>query len=350
MRVWGLSVPALAVACVLVSLAAAAPADASIIFFIRDATIWAPNHDGTGARQVTTDGTAAVPYDFVSSAKSGTAPPLEFHRGGNSAGQFGTINPDGTGLTVNPYNASMDAFNSFFTRLDDTGDRVTWPDESDCCGFRDWFAGAVGTDGSAPQVIYFDPDTATMAANDVAFGDPQGTALLFTDVGTNYTVGANSDEPCGGTDNLSTVLVLGTPPPSGQTSWPGPTAVYCQDNVAFETPALRPDGQLIAAEAFQVSSGSDAGGIVTMAIGAGVTGGSAQTPTTQVTPFGAGDTLPDFSPDGTQIVFQRGADTVYTVAAGGGAPTEILTDASIPAWSPYTLPSLGGGTGGTGGG
>ncbi|MGH3267237.1 MAG: hypothetical protein ACRDNS_35240, partial [Trebonia sp.] len=286
-----------------VALAAVSPADASSIFFVRDSNIWVANPDGSGAKQVTTDGTAAVPYDFVSSAKSGTAPPLAFHRGGNSAGQFGTLSPDGTGETVNPYNADMPAFNSFFTRLDDAGDRVTWGNESDCCGFRDWYAGAVGVDGSSPQLIYFSPVLATMDARDVSFGDPQGSSLLFTDVGTNYTVGAAKDALCAGTDNLSDVLVLETPPPSGQTTGPGPTAVYCQDNVFFEAPALRPDGQLIAAEADPASAGSS-GGIVTMAIGAGVTSGSGQTPATQVTPPDSGDTLPDFSPDGTQIVFQ----------------------------------------------
>ncbi|MGH2888808.1 MAG: TolB family protein, partial [Solirubrobacteraceae bacterium] len=345
----GARVAIVALLVALASLTAVSGAAASSIFFIRDANIWVANPDGSGAKPVTADGTSAAPYDFVSSAKHGTTPPLAFHRGGNAAGQFGTLNPDGTGVTVNPYNASMTAFNSFFTRLDDAGDRVTWGYESDCCGFRDWYAGAVGVDGSSPQLIYFSGAWATMDARQVTFGDPQGSSLLFTDVGTNYTVGAANDDPCGGTDNLSDVLVLETPPPSGQTSGPGPTAVYCQDNVFFEAPALRPDGQLIAAEADPATAGSS-GGIVTMAIGAGVASGSAQTPTTQVTPPDSGDSLPDFSPDGTQIAFQRGASTIWTVPAGGGTPVQILTDASIPAWSPYTLPAPGGGTSGGGGG
>lgn len=342
------TVVALLVAMFVAALGGAGSARASSIFFLRGANIWVANPDGSGAKQVSTDGTSDVPYDFVSSAKNGTAPLLAFHRGGDSASQFGTLNPDGTGETVNPYNASMDVHSSYFTRLDDAGDRLTWGEESDCCGFRDWYAGAVAILGSSPQLIYISPYIATMDARDVTFGDPQGSSLLFTDVGTNYSVDAAHDSPCGGSDNLSDVLVLQTPPPSGQTSGPDPAAVYCQDNTFFEGPALRPDGQLIAAEAYSNTVGSS-GQIVTIPIGGGVTGGTDQTPTAQVTPPDSGDSLPDFSPDGTQIVFQRGADMIYTVPAGGGAATEILTDASVPAWSPYTLPSTTG-SGGSGSG
>src|SRR5947209_5874176 len=134
---------ALPLAVVLASgLAAAQPADASSVFFLRSNNIWVANPDGSGANQVTTDGTASNAYDFVSAAK--TANVVAFHRGGNSASQFGTLNADGSRLTVNPYNSSMQVDNQFFTRLDNAGDRVTWPDKCSCSGLN-YYAGAVGT-------------------------------------------------------------------------------------------------------------------------------------------------------------------------------------------------------------
>jgi hypothetical protein len=58
------------------SLAAAGSADASSIFFLRGGNIWVASPPGSGAKQVTTDGS----YDFVSSAKVGSAPPLAFSK------------------------------------------------------------------------------------------------------------------------------------------------------------------------------------------------------------------------------------------------------------------------------
>lgn len=323
----------------------AAPAQASTIFFVRDSNIWVANPDGSGAKPITTDGSAASPYDFVSSAKQGTMPLLAFHRGGDSTSEFGTLHPDGTDVVVNPDNANMRERLSSFTRLDDAGDRVTWG-QAHSSGV--WFADAVGVDGSSPQEIFRTPGggaiSAPMDARDVTFGNPAGSSLLYTDIGGFY--GFNSDDICNGDVSLTDVLVLRTPPPPGQDFGPDPTAVYCQDNIIFEGPALRPDGQLIAAEADPDAAGSS-GGIVTMAIGAGVTSATDQTPTIQITPPDSGDSLPDFSPDGAQIAFQRGASTIDTVPAGGGTPTQILTDAAVPAWSPYTLPIEDGGSGGT---
>jgi hypothetical protein len=326
-----LTVPFLALVVALAAGASCASASASSIFFIRASNIWVANADGSGAKPVTTDGS----YDFVSSAKQGSAPPLAFHRGG-TANQFGTINPDGSGETVNPYNASMQSDGRSFTRLDDAGDRVTWPQKCSCSGLN-FFAAAVATNGSAPQEIY---NLGTMDAQEVTFGDPTGASLLFTDTGDNYRFGGNP--PCSGSDDFADVLVLQTPPPPGSNSGPAATAVYCENSTILRGPALRPDGQLIAAESQSASVGSS-GAIVTIPVGGGVTTSTGQSPLIQITPPNSGDSLPDFSPDGTEIAFQGPGETIDTVPAAGGAPKQILTDATVPAWSPYSLPAGGGG-------
>src|SRR5579864_8463694 len=85
-----------------VALAAAATAQASSIFFIRSGEIWVANPDGSSGKQVTTDG-GSMPYIWVSAAK-GTSTKLAYLRDNEAATprqEFGTLNPDGTGSTVN---------------------------------------------------------------------------------------------------------------------------------------------------------------------------------------------------------------------------------------------------------
>jgi hypothetical protein len=53
-------------------LVAAAPAAADSIVYLKDANVWLANPDGSGAYQVTTDGTAAHPYRSPSQADDGT--------------------------------------------------------------------------------------------------------------------------------------------------------------------------------------------------------------------------------------------------------------------------------------
>jgi hypothetical protein len=322
----------------IVLLLGAGSAHASSIFFLRDYNIWVANPDGSDAQQVTTDGTASDPYDFVSSAKTGTAPPIGFHRGGNSASEFGTMNPNGTDETVNPYNSNMTVDSQFFTRLDDAGDRMTWASKSDTSS-TDYYAGVVGTNGSSPAVI---SNNLSMDARDVTFGDTAGDTLLFTDTGGHYNIGGDDNPPCDGTDYYLDILVV-------QTYGSNPTAFYCENDTFLQEPALSPNGEVIAATAESGAANSNTQ-IVTIPISGAVTNDTDQSPMTQITPANSGDTLPDFSPDGSEIVFQGPNDTIYTVPTSGGTPTEILTNADVPAWSPYTLASSGGGSGGGGSG
>ena len=271
--------------------AAAGAAQASSIFFLRAGNIWVANPDGSGAKQVTTDGG----YDFVSAAKTSNV--LAFHRGGNSGSEYGTLNVDGSGLTANPYNSNMPVDNQFFMSR-----------------------------SAIPRARRFCSDT-----------------------GSNYTIGGQP--PCRGTDTFTDVLVAQTPLPSGSTgSSPPPSAVYCQNSTFLAAPTLSPRGQLIAATAESDASSSTTQ-IVTIPVSGGVSNASSQSPVTQITPANSGDTLPDLSPDVSQIAFQGPNNTIEIVPTGGGTPTPILANAATPAWSPYTLPSNGNGnTNGNGNG
>jgi hypothetical protein len=306
-------------------LSVAVSAQASSIFFLRAGNIWVANPDGSGARQVTRDGG----YDFVSSAK--TTNVIAFHRGGNDASEYGTLDANGTGRTINPY-SSFSVDNQFYTRLNNAGTRMTFAyKQHSAAVFYD--AGSVGVDGSSPQLIYRQPGD-PMGAMNVTFGDPAGNTLLFTDFGENYQF-SGSATPCSGTDDISALLVVQTP---GQDA----ADIYCRNDTLLADPALSPSGQLIAAAAEPVS---DSGyHIVTMPIGGDVGSATDQTTFKDITPASSGDSLPDFSPDSSQIVFQGPNNTVYVVSASGGTPRLILSNASVPAWSPYTLPGGGGGS------
>jgi hypothetical protein len=161
----------------------------------------------------------------------------------------------------------------------------------------------------------------------VTFGDPAGDSYVYTDLGDLYQVPQNSgNQPCtttaGGqtdqTDANLDILVLQSPVPIVPSGFTGQQ--YTQ-------------GQYTS---INTASSDSAGGIFVMSkANAGVRTDTAQSPITQVTPESAGDSLPDFSPDGTKLAFQGPNHTIYTVPVGGGTPTPILTNASVPAWSPY---------------
>jgi hypothetical protein len=337
------------VAAILVSIALPTLAGADSIAFIRANNVWIANADGSGAVQLTTDGTAAAPYLHISSAKVGAAPPIAYLRY-DASGSFvyGTVHPDGSGNAPNPYTASMPGFtqgDDHELSIDAAGDRVAWSRATDI-GFGETFSPhAVGLDGSAPTEV----SRGTTAYN-TTFGDPAGGSLLFDDaIGYDYSDGNNE---ANGWPPAPAICSAGVGPQGLVRQVPvphdgalaAPLAYYCAGgNVSLFEPALSPDGQAIAVQALLAPGASAnpsfASGAPRIAIfpAAAAASGESATPLTLLTPDGLAAAYPDFSPDGSRVAFS-GPDGVYVVPAAGGAAAKILGEAVNPAWSPYTLP------------
>ena len=342
---WGLRGAVRAFVLVLVAGAAVVPgvADASSIFFIRSNDIWVANPDGSNARQVTTDGGNGMPYTWVAAAK-GPSTTLAFLRDNPAATPrqvFGTMNPDGTGIVENPGNASMQPsglYDGMMVSIDNAGDRIAWPKSYSQCYIypcqSTYAPYSIGVDGTNEQHVVVGE------ANNVTFGDASGQSLLFENIGGESSSFGGVPAGCGSSSQAHHYLIIRqVPAPDGGT--PGPATFYCVNGIDLTNPALRPDGQAFAAVE---SSGSVTNSIVTIpsANAAGAGADSAATPVVSA----ASAAAPDFSPDGSQIAFQAAGKAIDTVPAAGGAPTQILSNATSPAWSPYTPP--GGGTGATG--
>jgi hypothetical protein len=186
-----------------------------------------------------------------------------------------------------------------------------------------------------------------------SFGDPAGQSLLFDDaVGIDYSDANNAGAlwpaaPSACTSGTSGYgLVRQAPQPHGALdAGPAPIAYYCEATFDLISPALRPDGQAIAAIATGDPPGP--GRIVTIGLG-GAASGTADSPLNYVTPVGSQGEHPDFSPDGSAIAFEDAASGgIDIVAAAGGQPAPVAPAAISPAWSPYTMqPSGAGGPGG----
>jgi len=94
---------------------------------------------------------------------------------------------------------------------------------------------------------------------------------------------------------------------------------------SFNTfPALSPDGRLLAYS-------SDRGGGNNLDVWVQqVAGGDA----IRLTHHSAGDVRARFSPDGSQIVFERPGDGIYLIPSLGGAERLLVKSGSMPVWSP----------------
>ena len=109
------------------------------------------------------------------------------------------------------------------------------------------------------------------------------------------------------------------------------TAFACERDLArdpasdLSAPALSPDGRLLAVARSPASQNAGTGPIVLYDVASGRQ--------TRVLTTGAQDGLPSFSPDGRQLVFNRGSD-IYVIAVAGppGRERRILRGGLQPIW------------------
>src|SRR5215213_7272465 len=96
-------------------LAAAAPAAADSIVYVKDANVWSAHPDGTGRQRLTNDGTAQDPYSSPSQADDGTIVAVRGTRlrkldpSGRAAGALDSLltgNPGAIGA-VGPFDARI---------------------------------------------------------------------------------------------------------------------------------------------------------------------------------------------------------------------------------------------------
>ncbi len=321
-----------------------AAAQASSIFFIRDGQVWVANPDGSGQRQLPTGGSAGdPPFRAIAASKGAGAPIIAWQR--SFPNSFGTMQPDGSGYALNPYSDSMHGTLPTATvGLDAAGDRMSYAlGHNAFNGSSVYGPRSIRTDGAEPRAIATDGYGASSSSVGVNFGDPAGDSLLFDSETGDY--GGEAPAGCANSGHL---LVRQVPQPTGSSDPDtNPVAFYCgESGVNLFRPALRPDGQLIAAEAENdpdhpgdpnLASGKPR--IVVLPIGGAA--GASPSPLTFLTPDGLDATEPDFSPDGGMIAFS-GPDGIYTVPAAGGSVAKIADNGTYPAWSPYTLAGGGG--------
>ena len=306
------------------ALAAAAAAAGGSIAFIRGDNVWIAAPDGSGARQVTADGTADDPYSGVAAAKR--VPVLAYRQ----KGDVGLIGADGSNRREiapgalpafpNPINPTLD--------VSADGSRVAYMAQTTLfsngilLSYLDAFR--VNADGTAPAEFSRNSTTSL----DVAFADPAGETAAVSRDGLGGTAPGCDD------DLLKIGIDAGAPvPASGDPTY---ATLICRGDRNLSDPAPTPDGATVVAISSPAAATDSFGSLVAIPRGN-------PSSETALAP-GAQAMAPDVSPDGTAIVFEGPGRTLWTVPAGGGQPTRILEDAGSPAWSPFAVsPPTGGG-------
>ena len=139
-------------------LVCAGSAHASSLVYIKDYNVWLANPDGTGARQVTTDGFKELPYESPSQADDGTilaGRGLKFVKLDRQGNQIGPLLPSilvgkpANALAVGPFDPKLSpdghklvywigTWSTWF----DYGTNTTWTDPQDAVIWQDADSGA----------------------------------------------------------------------------------------------------------------------------------------------------------------------------------------------------------------
>lgn len=313
-------------AAVLGLLACATVAQASSIVYIKDHDVWLSSPDGAVQRQVTTDGSAQLPYYSPSQADDGTilaGRGLHFQRLDRRGAKLGAplasilVGKPATVFAVGPYSPKISpdgrklaywigTNSSWF----DYGSGTTWNSPKDAVVWQDAHSGA--------QLGY------TMFYQDPAWLADSSRALLnapFNRQTAQIVIGAVGADH----NALSGFFVDGDALPAGETYW---------DDIA--DPELTPAGDKLAAlrggygETIRFYDTRAAVPVISPCYLAEPVGGSAAGPT--------------WAPDGSALAWEE-ADGIWSTPVGAlgaqdcgwAAPRLLIPGGSEPDWGPAAV-------------
>src|SRR5664280_1482490 len=162
------------------------------------------------------------------------------------------------------------------------------------------------------------------AVQDTAFADPGGATVVWS----GLVHGAFSPAPDSCVEG-QVGLGVETPASEGGPAAGQPTEVICPAGDSTTQPSVSPDGTKVAATVTPSGGGNSTIDVFAKAN---------EAPGTSLTAAALNATQPDWAPDGSAIAFAGTGNTIWTIPAQGGAPVQILTNASRPAWTPYVIP------------
>jgi len=303
---------------------AVAAAASGSIAFIREHNIWIAAPDGSNARQLTSAGD----YEFVSAAKGAGASLLGFSELTGSGTTYGV--QSAAGGSPQPLSTKSQPSDPLFdANLDAAGDKLSYVwqlyDPNVPGKYTPVFA--VANVNGTPN-----SEGGGFGVQDTGFADPGGETVIWSGLVRGAFGSYNMD----GCEEGQVGLAVETPAAEGGPNNSQPTEVICPAGDATTQPSVSPDGTMIAA-----TVAPSGGGASTIDLFAKVNAA----PGTALTAPALSATEPDWSPDGTQIAFAGAGNTIWTVSSQGGTPTQILTNATRPAWTPYVIPGTVGPSG-----